>query len=119
MTSNYFRSDTIVTLFRHFFKSANFGIGVARQNMRMQNTPVQRGSLEVGDMSAPVNLSAAGLLLKDYEEIETALLGARAWEDSRRLAKIHPIAPPQGSPWLHRRILTVRQSLGRFSPLYR
>lgn len=62
-------------------------------------------------------LISAGLLDRDFEEIEFALIGPNAWEQGR-LAKPHPFALPQGSPLLQRKFRSVRETLEHFSPLF-
>ncbi|MEW6312977.1 MAG: hypothetical protein AB1513_02845 [Pseudomonadota bacterium] len=66
---------------------------------------------------ATKKLISAGLLDRDFEEIELALLGPNAWEQGR-LAKPHPLALPQGSPLLQRKFRSVKETLERFSPLF-
>lgn len=61
---------------------------------------------------------SAGLLGRDFEEIESTLFGPGVWELRDRVARPHPIAPPQGSPLLYRKILSVKTTLKRFSPLF-
>lgn len=56
------------------------------------------------------------ILDMDFDEIDRRLLGPRAWEKGK-VARLNPIAPVQGSPFLARS-QPIKKMLKRFSSLF-